>query len=280
LRSVLRQTFQDFEVLVIGDGCTDDSGAVVQAIGDPRVRWTNLPHNSGHQSTPNNEGLRQARGEFIAYLGHDDLWLPNHLGCHVQALDGGADLTHSVTMMIGAGEHETQACAPGAPYVPGCWLPPSAVVHRRRVSEAVGGWADYGSLRNVPEIDIWRRVHDAGYRIVFVPRLTAVKFPATWRRDVYVERPCHEQASWLERIEAEEDFEPVELAGMLADALRTGARWDEQPFAAFCRGLLREMARRIRRLVGLRGYTVRRYREGKGLTTRRDHGVRDATGSS
>lgn len=78
--SVLRQTFIDFEVLVVGVGCTDDSQAVVESIQDERVRWINLQSNSGHQSEPNNEGLKQARGELIAYLGHDDLWLqPHHL---------------------------------------------------------------------------------------------------------------------------------------------------------------------------------------------------------
>lgn len=64
--SVLRQGFGDFELLVIGDGCTDDSAAVVGGIGDPRVRWINLPVNAGHQSAPNNEGIRQARGDVIA----------------------------------------------------------------------------------------------------------------------------------------------------------------------------------------------------------------------
>jgi glycosyltransferase involved in cell wall biosynthesis len=54
--SVLRQTFSDFEVLVVGDGCTDDSEAVVKAVGDKRVRWINLPANTGHQSGPNKEG--------------------------------------------------------------------------------------------------------------------------------------------------------------------------------------------------------------------------------
>jgi glycosyltransferase involved in cell wall biosynthesis len=87
IRSVLRQTFTDFELLVIGDGCTDDSEQVVSAIDDPRVQWINLPVNSRHQSTPNNEGLKRASGEYIAYLGHDDLWLPHHLGVTVAALD-------------------------------------------------------------------------------------------------------------------------------------------------------------------------------------------------
>jgi len=50
IASVLRQTFTDFELLVIGDGCTDDSEAVTAEAGDPRVRWINLPANSGHQS--------------------------------------------------------------------------------------------------------------------------------------------------------------------------------------------------------------------------------------
>ena len=77
--SVLGQTFTDFELLVIGDGCTDESEAVVTAIADPRVQWTNLPTNSGHQAVPNNDGLRRARGEVVAHLGHDDLWLPRHL---------------------------------------------------------------------------------------------------------------------------------------------------------------------------------------------------------
>ena len=61
--SALLQTFGDFELLVVGDGCTDQSERVVAAVGDPRVRWINLPRNTGHQSAPN-EGLRQARGQL------------------------------------------------------------------------------------------------------------------------------------------------------------------------------------------------------------------------
>src|SRR5215210_8057805 len=81
--SVLDQTFTDFELLVVGDGCTDDSERVVAEIRDPRVRWIDIAP-TGHQSGPNNEGLRQARGELIAYLGHDDLWMPHHLEQHLR----------------------------------------------------------------------------------------------------------------------------------------------------------------------------------------------------
>ena len=64
--SVLRQTFTDFELLVVGDACTDDSEAVVSAVGDTRVRWINLTTHVGHQSGPNNAALRGARGRLVA----------------------------------------------------------------------------------------------------------------------------------------------------------------------------------------------------------------------
>jgi glycosyltransferase involved in cell wall biosynthesis len=76
IQSVLWQTLQGFEMLIIGDGCTDDSAEVVASFQDPRLRWHNLPENSGHQSMPNNTRLAMARGKYVAYLGHDDLWYP------------------------------------------------------------------------------------------------------------------------------------------------------------------------------------------------------------
>ncbi|HVR40872.1 MAG TPA: hypothetical protein VMU84_17400, partial [Thermoanaerobaculia bacterium] len=57
----------------------------------------------------------------------------------------------------------------------------------------------------------------AGLRFAIVPRLTAIKFPAAWRRDVYRDRPCHEQAAWLERIRAEGDLETKLLIDIAFD---------------------------------------------------------------
>ena len=213
--SVLGQSFADFELLVVGDGCTDDSQAVVESIGDPRVRWINLPSNSGHQSGPNNEGLRQARGEFVAYLGHDDLWLPHHLSSAVAALDSGADVAFGVTAIIGPDGSRTESSFTRSSYRPGMWLPPSCVAHRLRVTRSVGGWRHHRELTVDPEVDLWRRAFEGGHTFRFVPRLTAIKFPAGMRRNSYRTRPHHEQAAWLERIRREKDLEPTLLASML-----------------------------------------------------------------
>ena len=204
--SAVDQTFTDFELLVIGDGCTDDSEHVVTAIGDARVRWINTPR-FGNQAGPNNEGLRQARGEFIAYLGHDDLWLPHHLVVLVRALDGGADLTHTLALMV-----PPPSTATPANVAPLNFRVPSSVMHRRRLVDEVGGWRDFRELKGTPEADLFGRFEAAGYRMEFVPRLTVIKFSALWRRNVYRERPHHEQAAWLARIRSEPDLEAVELA--------------------------------------------------------------------
>src|SRR5581483_3163283 len=79
LRSIQLQSVRDFEVLVVGDGCTDDSETVVRSFEDPRFRWANLPRNHGGQYAPNNHGLDLARADWVAYLGHDDIWHPRHL---------------------------------------------------------------------------------------------------------------------------------------------------------------------------------------------------------
>ncbi|MEA2343797.1 MAG: hypothetical protein QOF63_1966 [Thermoanaerobaculia bacterium] len=214
--SVLRQTMQDFEILVVGDGCTDDSEAVVAAIGDPRIRWFNLPANTGHQSAPNNEGLRQARGEFIAYLGHDDLWFPHHLDAHLAVLEAsGAAMTYSLLVTVNSDDPELRPVRPRPE--DGAWSPPSCTVHRRSVTEALGGWRDYREIVVPPEIDLWRRARAAGLEFTFVPRLTAIKFPASKRRGVYRTRPSHEQAAWSTRIASEPDLEPRLLAEIVVE---------------------------------------------------------------
>ena len=265
IRSVLRQTFTDFELLVIGDGCTDDSESVVAGIGDARVRWINLPANTGHQSGPNNEGLRQARGELIAYLGHDDLWLPHHLAAVVHALEQKADIAYTIVGCVSpAGYAVPVATSPA--YEPGDWLPPSSFAHRRGVTEGIHGWRDYRELRVDPEQDLLSRAHAAGYRFTAVARLTVIKLPAAQRRDVYRTRPCHEQAEWLTRIESELDFEAVQLGKWFIDA----RWWTSVRYSKLLRVFVRETMERFRkRMTGSRPRprpeVIDRARQFKGL---------------
>jgi glycosyltransferase involved in cell wall biosynthesis len=78
LDSVLRQTFQDFEVIVLDDGSTDGTDAVVaRYLGDKRIRYRRAQHLG--QPRAKNAGLREAHGRLIAFLDADDAWLPTKL---------------------------------------------------------------------------------------------------------------------------------------------------------------------------------------------------------
>ncbi len=81
IRSALRQTLEDFEILVLDDGSTDDTVERVRAIRDSRLRLTQHEHSGAPFVL--NAGLALARGQFIALLDHDDLWLPSKLARHV-----------------------------------------------------------------------------------------------------------------------------------------------------------------------------------------------------
>lgn len=76
--SVLNQSFQDFELIVVEDGSTDDSPAVLEGYTDPRIRVISLPQNE-HICYALNIGLQQARGIYIARIDSDDCWMPDKL---------------------------------------------------------------------------------------------------------------------------------------------------------------------------------------------------------
>jgi glycosyltransferase involved in cell wall biosynthesis len=76
LDGVYRQTFQDIEVIVVDDGSTDDTASKVQSYGRS-IRYVTQP-NQG-PAAARNQGASLARGEFIAFCDHDDIWYERHL---------------------------------------------------------------------------------------------------------------------------------------------------------------------------------------------------------
>jgi glycosyltransferase involved in cell wall biosynthesis len=78
IESVLEQTYPYFELIIVDDGSTDDTKQVVESFQDERIRYIVMPENGG-ASAARNEGIRQAKYDYIAFQDSDDYWLPEKL---------------------------------------------------------------------------------------------------------------------------------------------------------------------------------------------------------
>ncbi|WP_455918348.1 glycosyltransferase family 2 protein [Ensifer canadensis] len=100
IESVLSQTFGDFELLVVGDGCAPGTGDVVAGFKDERIRFFDLPKAPYFGYANRNMALREARGELIGFAADDDILLPDHFELLSKCLDGGAVIAHSQALWV------------------------------------------------------------------------------------------------------------------------------------------------------------------------------------
>ncbi len=168
LRSALWQRGVNLEVIVVDDGSTDDTPAVVRSAGDARVR---LLHNDPPQgvSAARNKGIQDARGEWVAFLDDDDLWAPTKLARQLQAVKDarstwvyvGAVKIDGAGRIIGGASppapREVMTQLPGWSVIPGgC----SGVMVKRAMLDRWGVF-DPG-LVNLADWDLWIRLARGG----------------------------------------------------------------------------------------------------------------------
>jgi len=178
IRSVLAQTDDDFEIVVIDNGSTDGTEAAVAGIGDPRItyRWQK---DSGLPADSRNKGVELARGEWIAFLDADDAWRPEKLARVREAFvaDPGLDaICHDVDIVNAHGER-TGARAYTLDERPvfdqllyrGNFLTTSAMTVRARALRDVGGFDVRPDYFTAEDYDLWLRLAAAGSRFAIIP---------------------------------------------------------------------------------------------------------------
>lgn len=190
IRSVLRQTHTDWELIVVGDQCTDHTADVVASFDDDRITYVNRSVNFGEQSAPNNDGVALARGTYVAFVNHDDIWFPEHLERCLDAMRAtGADMAftqyarlwpdHSVTITSGGSIRRRRLFE--SP-------PVTTWIIRPELYERLGGWRSAFELRLTPSSDFVLRALAAGAHVHEIPAVTAALISSSNRPGSYTDR--------------------------------------------------------------------------------------------
>ena len=253
IHSALDQTYRDFEIIVVGDGCTDDTADVVASHFADSVRWTNLVRNSGGQSTPNNEGIRLARGTHIAYLGHDDIWSRRHLE-QLAGVVRERDPDFAVSGAVfhgppGSCYYQTTGLFddPSAPERE--FFPPSSFAHRRDLVDRIGFWRDPSELRAPADCEFLLRAVEHRCTFASTGTITVHKFAAGHRYLSYRFPSDLEQRQLLKRL-AREGGEVV-ILDEIQRAIANGADHSSVRYMDFERFRAGELFRKNRGNKGL-----------------------------
>ncbi len=227
IRSVLAQDFADWELIVVGDRCSEATGVLVDLFADPRIRYINLALNTGEQSGPNNVGIARARGRIIAFLNHDDCWFADHLRAAMDWLQAsGADavIARSATVVASlpsgdegytwhtflTGEGRRGRYDPV--YTEG---PISTVLLKASVARAAGPLRPAADCHGTSSQEWLFRIRRRGFDIRTMPHLTVMQFPSGLRARSYLATDAPEHAFFEPQFER-----PLQLRLLLLDRRR------------------------------------------------------------
>lgn len=145
--SALAQTVTDLEVLIVGDGPTDETRACAERLeaADPRVRWLANPKGPRHGEVHRHTALQGARGRYVMYLSDDDLWFPEHVERMAGVFEEtGADFVHAVTLWTKPGGELLR------------WTIDLSLPQHRRLT--LGGESRIGLSAGAHTLDAYRRL--------------------------------------------------------------------------------------------------------------------------
>jgi GT2 family glycosyltransferase len=176
--SVLTQTFKNFELIIVDDGSTDETAHELAQYG-ASLRLV-AQHNRG-VAAARNAGVRVAKGEYIAFLDSDDLWLPKKLEVQTAFMqrNEGIDICQTEETWIRRGirvnprqKHHKPAGNIFRPSLDLCLVSPSAVMMTRRLFQETGGFDE--TFRVCEDYDLWLRIA-VNYPVALVPAALVVK---------------------------------------------------------------------------------------------------------
>lgn len=182
LESVLAQSYQDIELLVIDDGSTDETEQLIKN-NYPQVKY--LYQQNRGVSAARNLGISRAQGEWLAFLDSDDQWLPEKLEKQYAALEkSNLQICHSNEIWQRNGKlvkqqakHYKSGGNQFARCLESCVIGPSAIVVHRDVFKELGIFDE--ALPDCEDYDMWLRIC-AKYQLAFCSEALLIKHAGNW----------------------------------------------------------------------------------------------------
>ncbi len=177
LESVVAQSFQDWEAIVVNNFSTDETIQVVQSFDDQRIKLINFK-NSGIIAASRNRGIESATGQFVAFLDSDDAWYPTKLQkCIDQATNGAQFVCHGELwinsnlskreVMYGPAKNATYA---KLLYRGNC-ISTSATFIQTELLKSLGGFDESAEIVTAEDYDMWMRLAATKPKTAFIPEI-------------------------------------------------------------------------------------------------------------
>jgi glycosyltransferase involved in cell wall biosynthesis len=174
LATVVEQTYQNWNAIVVNNFSTDNTLEVVAAFNDPRIQCVNF-RNNGVIGASRNEGIALATGKYVAFLDSDDTWFPTKLEKCVEILESGSDLVcHAEYWIDESGKSRLVAYGPSQAAThhnliyKGNRISTSATVVRAALLKEVHGFDVSPELISTEDYDLWIRLAAKSDKFAFI----------------------------------------------------------------------------------------------------------------
>jgi glycosyltransferase involved in cell wall biosynthesis len=179
LTSVINQTFENWEVIVVDNYSSDDTSKIINTYNDPRIKYIKN-HNNGVIANSRNNGIKFAKGEWIAFLDSDDWWKPEKLKTCVDFFNNQVDLIHHDLKIISNKSHffERKAFKSRQLKKPilidllvnGNLITNSSVVVRRKMLKNIGLINEDPKLIAAEDYNTWLKISKLTDQFLYIPK--------------------------------------------------------------------------------------------------------------
>jgi teichuronic acid biosynthesis glycosyltransferase TuaG len=176
--SVLAQTYTDWELIIVDDGSTDNTSAIVKEYVNTDERIKYIYQNNGKQAKARNKAIKNAKGDILAFLDSDDLWLPEKLEEAISILESTefnmvctdawvvyGEIVYDKTIRMNIEERDYEGIDAFHYFLISNRVCTSTVVLQRSVLDEIGGFDENQLITPAEDYDLWLRILYAGYKI-------------------------------------------------------------------------------------------------------------------